>query len=233
MMFEHTYTHNNYENMFRLQYFTHSFKRDVPFTVATWLEADMFLEHSCTEIIVFYSTQDRVLWSQCFSVSYWIGYGVGGGGGGAGHLNMNNIMWSTWCNNTISVVVKHMNKFLFAFILTYSREQWPSWEGNWFSSSEEIPCIIWNSKVHYHIHKCCHLPLSWPRSIQTMPSHPTSWRSIILLSSHLCLGLPSGLCLRFPNPVHISALSHTSICSPTSFFSMWSPEQSWVRSTDH
>jgi hypothetical protein len=61
MRFEHTYMHNNYENTFRLQYFIHSFKRDVPFTVATWLEADMLLEHSSTEIIIFYSTQDRVL----------------------------------------------------------------------------------------------------------------------------------------------------------------------------
>jgi hypothetical protein len=26
-----------------------------------------------------------------------------------------------------------------------------------------------------------------------MPSHPTSWRSILILSSHLRLGLPSGL----------------------------------------
>jgi hypothetical protein len=38
----------------------------------------------------------------------------------------------------------------------------------------------------------CHLFLSWARSIQSMPCHPTSWRSILILSSHLCLGLPSG-----------------------------------------
>jgi len=36
-----------------------------------------------------------------------------------------------------------------------------------------------------------HLSLSWASSIQSIPPHPTSWRSI-LLSSHLCLGLPSG-----------------------------------------
>ena len=40
-----------------------------------------------------------------------------------------------------------------------------------------------------------HLQVSttWPRSIQSISSHPTSWRSILILSSHLCLGLPSGL----------------------------------------
>ena len=37
------------------------------------------------------------------------------------------------------------------------------------------------------------LSLSWARSIQSMPPHPTSWRSILKLSSHLRLGLPSGL----------------------------------------
>ena len=57
-----------------------------------------------------------------------------------------------------------------------------------------------------------HLSISWARSIQSVPPHPTSWRSILILSSHLRLGLPSGLVpLRFPhqNPVHASPLSHT------------------------
>ena len=38
-----------------------------------------------------------------------------------------------------------------------------------------------------------HLSLSWASSIQSISPHPTSWRSILILSSHLCLGLPSGL----------------------------------------
>ena len=38
-----------------------------------------------------------------------------------------------------------------------------------------------------------HLSLSWASLIQSIPSHPTSWRSILILSSRLCLGLPSGL----------------------------------------
>ena len=37
-----------------------------------------------------------------------------------------------------------------------------------------------------------HLYLSWTRSIQSMSPHPTSWTSILILSSHLQLGLPSG-----------------------------------------
>ena len=38
-----------------------------------------------------------------------------------------------------------------------------------------------------------HLSLSWASLIQSIYPHPTSWRSILILSTHLHLGLPSGL----------------------------------------
>ena len=38
-----------------------------------------------------------------------------------------------------------------------------------------------------------HLSLSWASPIQSVYSHPTSWRSVVILSTHLRLGLPSGL----------------------------------------
>jgi len=38
-----------------------------------------------------------------------------------------------------------------------------------------------------------HLSLSWARPIQSIYPHPTSWRSILILTTHLRLGLPSGL----------------------------------------
>ena len=37
------------------------------------------------------------------------------------------------------------------------------------------------------------LSLSWASPIQSIYLHPTSWRSILILSTHLRLGLPSGL----------------------------------------
>ena len=70
-------------------------------------------------------------------------------------------------------------------------EQSLSWEANRFSSSQEIPYILWKPNVHYRTHKC--LPVPWARSIQSMPLHITSWRSIVILSSHLRLGLRSFL----------------------------------------
>ena len=38
-----------------------------------------------------------------------------------------------------------------------------------------------------------HLSLFWAGPIQFTYPHPTSWRSILILSTHLHLGLPSGL----------------------------------------
>ena len=38
-----------------------------------------------------------------------------------------------------------------------------------------------------------HLSLSWTSSIQSTCPHPTSWRSILILSTYPGLGLPSGL----------------------------------------
>jgi len=37
------------------------------------------------------------------------------------------------------------------------------------------------------------LSQSWASPIQSIYPHPTSWRSVLILSTHLCLGLPSGL----------------------------------------
>jgi hypothetical protein len=57
-----------------------------------------------------------------------------------------------------------------------------------------------------------HLSLSWAGLIQSMNPHSNSWRSILILSSHLCLGLPSVFFpLSFPHqtPVHASPLSPT------------------------
>ena len=81
-----------------------------------------------------------------------------------------------------------------------------------------------------------HLSLSWAISIQFMP-HLTSRRSILILTSHLRLGLPSSL---LPSSVN----HQTPICTssrpkymlhalPISIFLVWSPEWYLVRCTEH
>ena len=39
----------------------------------------------------------------------------------------------------------------------------------------------------------CQLSVSWACPVQSIYPHPTSWRSILILSTHLRLDLPSGL----------------------------------------
>ena len=64
-----------------------------------------------------------------------------------------------------------------------------------------------------------HLSLSWANSIQSPQLPPTSWRAILILSSHLRLGLPNGLFLTgFPirtlcTPLHIPTLREGKVVS--------------------
>ena len=70
----------------------------------------------------------------------------------------------------------------------------PSWEANRFAA-QEIPPFYGNRMFIIALTRADHLSLSWASSIQSIPPHPTSWRSILILPSHLRLGLPSGLFL--------------------------------------
>ena len=96
-------------------------------------------------------------------------------------------------------------------------EQSPSWEANRFSAIQEIPRILWNSKFHYRIHKCLpSVPILSQLDLIHTP-HPTSWRFILILPSHLRLGLPSGLFpsgfpaktlyTPLPSPIHATCLA--------------------------
>jgi hypothetical protein len=59
-----------------------------------------------------------------------------------------------------------------------------------------------------------HWSQSWARCIQSTPSHPTDLRSMLILSSHLLLGLPSGLFPSHSRPkLCISNLYHACYMS--------------------
>jgi len=82
-----------------------------------------------------------------------------------------------------------------------------------------------------------HLSLSWASPIQSIYPHHTSWRSILILSTHLRLGLPIGLFPSgFPSKTLYTPLSphpYAPLAQPISFFSILSPTQYWVSSTNH
>jgi hypothetical protein len=94
--------------------------------------------------------------------------------------------------------------------LTHSlMELSPSWETANCAVTQELPSILWNPKVHYRVHKSPPLVpiLSQINPIHTIPSY---LRSILILSTHLRLGLPSGL---FPSSCPTNIL-HASSSSP-------------------
>ena len=87
------------------------------------------------------------------------------------------------------------------------------------AASQEIPGIFGTRKFLTVLTSVRHLSLSWANSIQS-PQHPqTSWRSILILSSHLRLGLPNGLfpsgfptrTLCTPLPSRIRAICHVHL----------------------
>jgi hypothetical protein len=82
----------------------------------------------------------------------------------------------TWIPSLNTAPANLMNNVKFLYLLIYSLEQSPSWVANQLPASQEFLHILWNSKVHYHIHSACHLSLSWVKSIPPMPPYPTSWR---------------------------------------------------------
>jgi hypothetical protein len=133
---------------------------------------------------------------------------------------------SSWCLATLSLrpVVTLSASYLFTYLLTYSMEQSPSWEANWFTASQEIPLILCNPKVYCRIHKC-----PSPVSIlsQLNPVHTPTFHflkihlNIIPLSTS---GSPQwSLSLRFhhQNPVHASPLPHPSYMTRPSHFSLF------------
>ena len=78
-----------------------------------------------------------------------------------------------------------------------------------FQLVKKFPAFYGTRRFITAITSACHLSLSWASSIQSIPPHPVSWRSI-LISSHLRLGLTSGV---FPSGFPTKTL-YTPYLSP-------------------
>ena len=83
--------------------------------------------------------------------------------------------------------------YLLTHSLTRSMQPSPSWEANRSVASKVIHAFYETRRFITVVTEARHLSLSWASSIQSIPSHPTSWRYILILSFHLLPGLPSGL----------------------------------------
>ena len=94
-------------------------------------------------------------------------------------------------------------------ILTYSTVQSPSWEANWFAASQEIPPFYGTRRFITAFTTVRHLSISWASSIQSISLYSTSWKSILILSSHQRLGLPNGSFPQISPPKSYIPLSST------------------------
>ena len=81
---------------------------------------------------------------------------------------------------------------------------------------QEITCILWNLRIHYHVHNSPPLD-SVLRQINPVYALPTNFfKFVLILSPHQCLGLPSSIFLpRFPTkslceplPLHATCPAH-------------------------
>jgi hypothetical protein len=122
----------------------------------------------------------------------------------AAHLDMGH-----GSAHRIDCDVLQFYKYLITYLLTYSMEQSPSSEANHsLQLVKKFPTFYGIWTFFTVLTSARHLSLSWADSIQSPHPTPISWRSILILSYHLCLGLPKGL---FP-----SGFPTNTLCTPLS-----------------
>ena len=88
--------------------------------------------------------------------------------------------------------------------------------------------------------KAYHLSLSWAKWSHFTPSHPHSFRHILIFSFHLCLGLPSSsffqvsppkCCMHFPSPYIVTYPTYVTILDFTIWKTSGEQYKSWGSSS--
>jgi hypothetical protein len=110
--------------------------------------------------------------------------------------------WEVWWKRAIldnKIASTNCNlQMLLTHLLTYSMEHSPSWEANRFAASQEIPHILWNTKVNCRIHKC-------PPSVSILSQlNPVQTPTSYFLKIHLKIIIPS------TSGSHHRSLSHVT-----------------------
>ena len=86
--------------------------------------------------------------------------------------------------------------YLIAYLLTYLLTPWGRVlleKLTGLQLVKKFPAIHRTRRFITALTSVRQLSLPWASPIQSIYPHPTSWRSILILSTHLCLGLPSGV----------------------------------------
>ena len=105
-----------------------------------------------------------------------------------------NLIICNWISNNITYLPTPHNTVLLEKLIG-------------FQLVKKFPAFYGTRRFITAVPSARHLSLSWASSFQSIPPHPTSWRSILIFSSHLRLGLPSGLFPPgFPNKILYSPL---------------------------
>ena len=122
----------------------------------------------------------------------------------------------------LSAILTYLLTYLLAYLLTpWCRVLLEKLTG--LQLVKKFPAFHGTRRFITAIRSFRHLSLSWASPIQSIYPHPISWRSILILSTQLCLGLPSGLLPSgFPTKTLYTPSPHTYAphAQPISFFSI-------------
>ena len=115
----------------------------------------------------------------------------------------------SWFNTLTSTRSAHTYKKQLTYLLTpWSRVLLEKLTG--LQLLKKFPAFYGTRRFITALTSVRHLSLSWASPIQSTTPHPTSWRHILISSSQLCPGLPSGL---FPSGFPTETL-YTPLLSP-------------------